>query len=305
MKKLILLIILICAALFVGVRILFAPQGKIFERAKIQETKIAFLGDMFMDRSIRLKSEQYGYDYMFECIGPYLREFDFVIANMESPVTNNKSVSVGTEPGTPNNYRFTTDPRALSAISRAGINILGINNNHMYDFGRKGVEETGKHISESGIKYFGDPINLESSMLRVESGKNSFHLVSFNEFFGSEQATLNEIELAKKTGEPVFVFAHWGNEYALVTSRVRGWARKFVDAGASAVIGMHPHVVQETENYNGSYIAYSLGNFLFDQYFNDQVKTGAIVEMQMIDGKITRISMRKTRPDEFRRPCVF
>lgn len=305
MRKFIFFVILFAVFALVGVKILIAPHGRIFERAKIQETNVAFLGDMFMDRSIRQKSEEHGYDFMFECIRPYLNEFDYVIANMESPVTSNKSVSTGTEIGSPNNYRFTTSPRALDAILRAGINILGIDNNHMYDFGRDGVIETGKNISASGMKYFGDPINSEHSMLHVGAGKNSFSLVSFNEFFGSEKKTLDEIALAKKTGGKIVVFAHWGNEYVPATPRVKEWARKFVDAGANVVIGMHPHVIQETENYNGAYIAYSLGNFLFDQYFNNEVKTGAIVEMQMIDGKITRIGMRKTRLDEFRRPCVF
>ena len=291
--------------MLVGARVLVAPHGKIFEFVNKEETNIAFLGDMFMDRSIRQKSEQYGYDYMFECIRPYLSEFDFVVANMESPVTKNKSVSAGTVPGSPNNYRFTTDPRALDSILRAGINILGIDNNHMYDFGRTGVEETGRHILASGIKYFGDPINLEHSTLRVEAGKNSFNLISFSEFFGSKQKTLDEIALAKKKGGQIIVFAHWGNEYTPATSRVKEWARNFVDAGATAVIGMHPHIVQETENYNGAFIAYSLGNFLFDQYFNEQVRTGAIVEMQMIDGKVTKISTRKTSLDNFRRPCAL
>ena len=297
---------LITAIVFlIGVKVLVAPHGKIFEKAKVNEVNIAFIGDTFMDRSIRLKSEQHGYDFMFECIRPYFYNFDYVVANMESPVTRNKSVSAGTEPGSPNNYRFTTDPHALDSMLRAGINILGIDNNHMYDFGLSGIEETGGHIIASGIKYFGDPINKNYKSLKVDEAKNSFILISFNEFFGSAQNTLEEIALAKKEGGKIIVFAHWGNEYAPVTPRVKEWARKFVDAGADVVIGMHPHVVQETEDYNGSYIAYSLGNFLFDQYFNEEVKTGAIVEMQMIDGEITKIGMRKTRLDEFRRPCVF
>ncbi len=305
MRKVVVTSAIIVVVFLSGANVLVAPHGKIFEKVKVNEINVAFVGDTFMDRSIRQKSEKHGYDFMFECIRPYFYNFDYVVANVESPVTRNKSVSVGTEPGSPNNYRFTTDPKALNAMLRAGINVLGIDNNHMYDFGSSGIEETGKHIIESGIKYFGDPVNNNYRSLKITEGKNVFTLISFNEFFGSAQKTLQEIALAKKEGGKAIVFAHWGNEYSPVTARVRQLAKEFVDAGADMVIGMHPHVVQETENYNGSYIAYSLGNFLFDQYFNDEVKTGAIVEMQMIDGEITKIGMRKTHLDEFRRPCVF
>src|SRR5690606_33310167 len=69
----------------------------------------------------------------------------------------------------------------------------------------------------------------------------------------------------------IVVYPHWGEEYATTSSpRQQSLAHAFIDAGADAVIGSHPHVVQELELYNEKLIAYSLGNFVFDQYFSEE-----------------------------------
>ena len=61
------------------------------------------------------------------------------------------------------------------------------------------------------------------------------------------------------------VFPHWGIEYQTTpTAEQVSWGHFFIDSGADVVIGGHPHVVQPTENYNGKYIVYSMGNFIFD-----------------------------------------
>lgn len=83
----------------------------------------------------------------------------------------------------------------------------------------------------------------------------------------------------KNLGNVVVVYTHWGEEYVPRTEKMKTLARQFVDAGASLVVGSHPHVVQESERYSDQYIYYSLGNFVFDQYFSDAVRNGLLLEV--------------------------
>jgi poly-gamma-glutamate synthesis protein (capsule biosynthesis protein) len=110
-------------------------------------------------------------------------------------------------------------------------------------------------------------------------------LVNFNQFIGENypQKTIEAIWQAKKDSSFVVVYAHWGDEYSPITEYQKSLAHSFIDAGADLIVGSHPHIIQETENYMGKNIYYSLGNFIFDQYFSDEVKTGGGVEL-VFDG---------------------
>jgi poly-gamma-glutamate synthesis protein (capsule biosynthesis protein) len=103
--------------------------------------------------------------------------------------------------------------------------------------------------------------------------------VNFNQFsVDAEHRALADIERLRPTVDVLFVYTHWGPEYAPATAEERRLAHLFIDRGADAVIGSHPHVVQEHETYRGKTIYYSLGNFVFDQYFNPETTHGLLVE---------------------------
>jgi poly-gamma-glutamate synthesis protein (capsule biosynthesis protein) len=81
-------------------------------------------------------------------------------------------------------------------------------------------------------------------------------------------------------GYPVIVMPHWGDEYApTAPDRVREKARELVAAGAFAIIGSHPHVIEDKEWIDNVPVIYSLGNLLFDQYFSPAVMLGNIAEL--------------------------
>ena len=84
------------------------------------------------------------------------------------------------------------------------------------------------------------------------------------------------------------MYAHWGEEYASTTDSQRSVAHAFIDSGADVVMGSHPHVIQEIEEYKGRPIFYSLGNFVFDQWWNDAVRDGLGVRM-MLNGTSTEL----------------
>jgi poly-gamma-glutamate synthesis protein (capsule biosynthesis protein) len=86
----------------------------------------------------------------------------------------------------------------------------------------------------------------------------------------------------------VVVFLHWGNEYeTLHTKSQEDFAHFFIDSGVDLVVGAHPHVVQDVETYNGKRIYYSLGNFVFDQYWNEEVQTGLMVKVVLEGDSVT------------------
>jgi len=89
-----------------------------------------------------------------------------------------------------------------------------------------------------------------------------------------------QIKSAKSVGFLPVVYTHWGLEYVRTAPQyIRDRAHAFVDAGAIAVIGSHPHVVQDSETYKGALIYYSLGNFVFDQYFQESVRNGLLIRV--------------------------
>jgi gamma-polyglutamate biosynthesis protein CapA len=275
----------------------------------LNEIKVLFLGDIMMDRFIRKQGEKFGYDFHFACAAPTFKKYDFVVANFESTVTNYPSVSLDKTLVDYNNFKFTVDPVALTALKNAGINVVGVDNNHIYDHGKQGVDLTRQNILANGLNYFGDPIDQNYSNLRLEKNGVAFNLVSFNEFFGSLNKTLKNIEKVKSQSlqnadEPIIIFAHWGDEYVPTPDRVKNWAYLFIDSGADLIIGMHPHVTQETETYQNKFIAYSLGNFLFDQYFSPEVQKGGAVEMILNKDGIVSTRFLNVSLDAEKRPCI-
>jgi poly-gamma-glutamate capsule biosynthesis protein CapA/YwtB (metallophosphatase superfamily) len=241
---------------------------------EIGEAKILFLGDMMFDRTMRKVAEAKGYDYLLSCVKDYLSGFDLVIGNLEGPITLSTSTSLGTKPGEPGNTSFTFSPEAALALFRSNIRAVSLGNNHMLDKGREGAESTRAFLDLAGVSHFGSPEGNLS--LSREVGGVEIALVSFNQFLGQgdPEKTVSEIWKLRRDADFVFVFAHWGNEYEPATDYQKALAHRFIDAGADMVVGAHPHVVQETESYGGKSIYYSLGNFIFDQYWNEKVRRG-------------------------------
>lgn len=281
------------AYIFISAGLFLVPilgiQPAIEEKVVAQETKIEntsrakmlFIGDMMFDRTIRTAGERHGYDSLFSCTRGYLLSFDLVVGNLEGPVTDQNSVSVGAILGDPNNMRFTFDEIVPVTLAKANIKAVNIGNNHIDDSGTYGMESTVRSLDEVNIGYFGAP----AASLERDLTLQGFHiaLVGFNQFLGPHdpQKTIDAIVKARHENDFVAVYAHWGEEYATTTEYQRDFARRFIDAGADAVFGSHPHVIQDHEVYKGKNIYYSLGNFIFDQYWNADVKKGMGVEVTL------------------------
>ena len=243
---------------------------------------IMFAGDMMFDRTVRTAARAWGDDYLFSCLDPILGSADLVVANLEGPITDFPSISEGSLPGDDKNFTFTFPTSTATLLFRHGVHIVNLGNNHILNFGWDGVRSTAAYLKASGVTYFGDPISQTVATTSINGVRLAF--IAYNEFaprgFGSEATTSAQIHAARMHGFLPIVYTHWGDEYVPATTDEKRLAHQFIEAGAEMVIGSHPHVVQEHELYNGKYIYYSLGNLIFDQYWDDSVRHGLMLDVR-------------------------
>jgi poly-gamma-glutamate synthesis protein (capsule biosynthesis protein) len=254
---------------------------------KDEVTLLAF-GDVMLDRSVRALMNSNGLYYPFEKIAGeddnFMAGVDFVFANLEGPI---KEVYVPTSKSIA--FRFLPD--ITTVLNRAGINIVSIANNHALDQGWGGRDDTMKFLGEAGIAYFGHPKNeREGNTYTTKIDDTSVAFAGFDDtIFKIDYEKISAyIKDLDSKNDYVIVSVHWGREYIHTpTKRKVELAHMFVDSGADLVLGHHPHVVQTMEIYNGVPVFYSLGNFVFDQYFSQATQEGLAVGAVLEEGKKT------------------
>jgi len=242
--------------------------------------RLLFVGDMMFDRHIREAVEKYGkgdYNYILEPIKESLSQYDLVVGNLEGPIIENESVSVATKMDERNNFIFTFDPNVAQVLAENNIKLVNLGNNHILNQGAKGLEQTKKYLDEASMEYFGNDKFLVREIGGIRVGFVNYDYSNNN----SEEKVVENIKTAKEQSDVVIVCPHWGVEYKTGDpgASIRALARRFIDAGADAIIGTHPHVIQTSEEYQGKKIYYSLGNFIFDQYFSRKTMEGLGVEV--------------------------
>jgi poly-gamma-glutamate synthesis protein (capsule biosynthesis protein) len=246
-----------------------------------KDARILAFGDMFFDRSIRTYADNEGFDYLFSCMDNTLKKYDLVFGNLESPITSNPSVSQGSQVGEMNNFIFTSPIESAKALYWHNIHLVNLGNNHINNFGWSGLHTTEDYLKKAGVGYFGG-LDGDEQIFHTLISNVPIAFISYNEFGGkSADAVAASIHEEKANGNTVIVYTHWGDEYLPPPERIKTKAHLFIDAGADIVIGSHPHVVNEHEVYKGKYIYYSLGNFIFDQYFSDAVDHGLALDLSI------------------------
>lgn len=180
-------------------------------------------------------------------------------------------------------YTFRVDPKYASVLPELGADIVTLANNHMLDFGRGPLAETLTALDGAGILHVGAGQNLEEAKAlktmeavgRVIGFLGATRVIPEHSWTASRSNSglfttydptklLGEIQAAKQQCDYVVVYVHWGIERNTEPEEYqKSLARQYIDAGADAVIGAHPHVLQGIEYYQGKPIFYSLGNFIF------------------------------------------
>jgi poly-gamma-glutamate synthesis protein (capsule biosynthesis protein) len=244
---------------------------------------ILFTGDIMLARGVETLMETEGLDYPFKGIRDMLAEHEAVVGNFEASIPKQHWHTPGYS------MTFSVLPEAATALSRVGFTHLTLANNHAYDYGKDGYASTRAALNENGIMVAGDPYSIsEDDVLYTDIGDVRIAIIPINTVFGMPETKKMQdvLHAAEAASDVQIVSIHWGEEYrprANETQRLLAYA--LIDAGADAIVGAHPHVVQDIEEYRGAPIFYSLGNFIFDQYWEDAVQEGITVAMSFADGK--------------------
>jgi len=295
--------------LAVGALFFYVPETREYVRAFSpvdRNVEIIFGGDIMLDRSIRLAMEREGEDHVFSCIKDLLLSVDLVVANLEGPITSYPSKSTTSKVGEPDNFTFTFATSTAALLARHNISLLNLGNNHIFNFGREGLAQTKQWLDGAGVKYFGDPDLPEDERVeRLTKNRVKLSFVNWSDWTSDKtDHTVAQVRKEKEAGRIVVVYTHWGEEYVPATSRMKQLAHSFIDAGAEVVIGSHPHIVQEHEVYAGKHIYYSLGNFLFDQYWNKEVRRGLLLKITFTPEGSSSIEEIPIDNQNDRRMCV-
>lgn len=251
----------------------------------IEKKRLTLLaaGDIMLDRTMLLLAQKHNdFGYAFRLISSTLREADLRVVNLEGPITTNKSIANGVGGA---RFSFTFSPKVTTTL-KENFDIVSLANNHTTNFGFEGLEQTKKFLDEAGIGWFGDPNNREGQKLSAIVEKNGIKIgfVGFHELIGTGfDNVITEIKNIRPEVDIIIAYPHWGTEY--ITDRVntaqKQEAYAMIDAGVDIVIGAHPHVIQPIELYKGKPIFYSLGNFVFDQYFSLETMQGLLLSLTL------------------------
>lgn len=243
---------------------------------------LLFGGDMMFDRHIRQKAQSAGsYSALLEEIIALSAQYDGLVANLEGPITNESSVSVGSAVGSTANYIFTFPPETLDALGDLNTVAVNLGNNHITNFGPAGLASTTAYLKSVDIQYFGVTETTSTPEERttiLESNSIRIGLLNYNQFIDpNPESVLEDLTYLQPLSDYQVVYTHWGNEYQQETPSMQSLAEEWITAGADAIIGSHPHVVAGSELISAKPVYYSLGNFIFDQYFEPAVKQGLLV----------------------------
>ncbi len=277
------------------------------EPKKPEEIKLVFVGDIMLSRKIgKLLHERDDYAFPFASTTELIRSADIAFANLENPISTGGILSGSI-------YSFRAKPDTVESLNYAGFDVVSIANNHIWDYGKQAFLDTLSNLSGNGIIAVGGGENYPQAhapkIIAIEKENWSkptriaflayTNLIS--SFLGHASSTpavarfndailQADIGLAKELADVIIVSFHWGEEYETTHNREQERVAKLaIDAGANLIVGHHPHVVQEVEEYNGAYILYSLGNFVFDQNFSEDTGKGLLVEVTLKDGVIAEV----------------
>jgi poly-gamma-glutamate synthesis protein (capsule biosynthesis protein) len=280
--------------------------------------KVAFVGDIMLDRGVYNKIVKKGagdFNFAFANIKNDLKKYDLLVGNLEGPVSD-KGIDKH------DLYSFRMDPQILPVLKDLGFGVLSIANNHIDNWGLSAIEDTISRLSSSGIQVVGGGMNSQESYAPVIINTKGLKiaLLSFSEFGAgqyesgtstagisviSEQALKRGIELARKSADIVVVIFHFGEEYKNTpTEYQKKYAHMAVSLGANLVVGHHPHIVEPIEYYKNTYIAYSLGNFIFDQYFSPETMQGGLLELEIKNKSIVNINLRTVQMNSDYQPAL-
>ena len=240
------------------------------------KNSIYFFGDIMLARDVERRMSQVDSAYPF-LYTEIPTESAYAVANFES------AVPVVHVPTPNNTFRFSTKKESLPALANAGFTHVSLANNHAFDAGLPGYNHTITQLWENDIVPFGHPTVISSSsVVFLELDGIIVALIAVHTLFTEpDRAAVSAVlSYAAEKSDKQIIYLHWGEEYLRQQSDAqRQYATFLIGAGADMIVGHHPHVVQGVELILGVPVFYSLGNYIFDQYFSPEVQTGLVLNL--------------------------
>ena len=305
MRKLFILALALALLTDAGARAQAAePQERLLgPPVQAQTIRLSAVGDIMLGGTAGPEVARYGYDYPFLFVRGLFTGSDIVFGNLEGPLTKR-----GTRE-TEKTYVFRSPPAKVApALKRAGFNIVSLANNHTMDYGPVGLEDTIDALKANRIAHAGAGANLAEARRPAvfHVGSSTVALLAYSvtlpenfyagkespgTAFAHESQVRADIERARRFADIVIVSFHWGQEGTTVLRdyQVR-LAHAAVDAGAAAVIGHHPHILQAVERYRNAVILYSLGNFVFGSY-SKTARDSVVAQLEFVDGRVAALRL--------------
>jgi len=310
-------------------------QVQAFERQEQQEVagppqaepepviRLLFTGDIILARCV-YQQQALGDDFtsVFSDLAPLLRDADLTIGSLDSPLSD-----AGRPIGCTPTFNLLAPARSVEGLTHAGFDVLTVAGNHAKDCGGsapscdQALIDTVSNLDRAGIASVGGGANLaEARAPAVVSVKGvDFAFLGYDDIASYyhaldgapgtaplQEAYLTEdVAAAKAQADVVVVLPHWGVEYtATPTERQVRLARLALEAGATLVVGNHPHWVQASESSADGVIAYALGNFVFDQDWSLQTQQGAVLEATFQGARLVETRFMPVRIGESYRPAL-
>jgi poly-gamma-glutamate synthesis protein (capsule biosynthesis protein) len=240
----------------------------------IPSMTIVIVGDVMPGRKIYTHSIEYGnYIWPYSATSQVLSNADLTLGNLESPLVN------GCSPGG-STMRLCASPAAQQGLSEAGFDGLSLANNHSFDYGSSGFQNTIVTLQNAGISPL---LNRGVNIFQINGMR--IGVIALEDTYATPiqmESVIPTIEQAQKTTDVLIGLIHWGIEYTDQPSeqqQIVGHA--LIDAGMDIVIGAHPHWTQPIEQYGKGLIFYSLGNFVFDQDWSEKTRQGLVVRLRI------------------------
>ena len=288
-----------------------APEATPLQPETAGPLKVIAVGDIMLDGTARPVLQANGYDYAFAEVRRFFNGAHIVIGNLEGPLTTRGA------PEQDKTYVFRSPPDKVGqALRNAGFTAVSLANNHTLDFGADGLASTIEALDAVGIAHIGagpnlkgarKPVILEAAGTRVALLAYSLTLPEHfyaeankpGTAFGHEAHVRADVAAARNQADVVLVSFHWGQEGKTTLREYQTrLGRVAIDAGAAAVFGHHPHILQGIEHYKGGVILYSLGNFTFGSY-SQQAQVSAVAELTFDGPRVAALRLYPINVNNF------
>jgi poly-gamma-glutamate synthesis protein (capsule biosynthesis protein) len=269
-------------------------------------TRLLFTGDVIPARCVYSKIEALGGDFSlpFRPLHALLSAADITVGTLDATASD-AGVPFGCTP----TFSLMAPAAAVDGLRYAGYDVISHAANHIKDCGQsacgdRAMFETDANLRSAGIKPAGTGRNLFEARAPqvVERNGVYFAFLAYDDIAPYYQAMADragsapldastiaeDVANARKFADVVIIVPHWGVEYtASPSARQREFARAAAAAGADMIVGNHPHWVQAHERIGGTFVAYALGNFVFDQDWSLETQQGALLEATFTGKRLT------------------